>query len=356
MANAKKDFAALCQLIMTSHPAPAKVAETRKLLDEAATSFDRAVSLAGDHGDAYFWRGCSRSTIGFLRQALDIMEGKPGNPFLGFINAETASDLYQAARLRPRDYKALGAAVMFDVLAVTLRAEHPPQKPEEVVQLLPPQTQKTVCDAVARLEKWVQDPDPALAGGSSEMLGMIYLLALGDLEKATEKYRRVLVLKPDNEPVWDTLAGLLFAQHCFDELVTLSQQRLQHKPSAHSHFMLAKAYACREQWDQVEEEIRFARASDPSDFSVALADIAVRLRRAKDDASLQEIHQQLVKARQIVPSKLTPQQLYDGLALEAILRALTGDTASARTILDQVLTQDPSQEMARKAIAALNEP
>jgi tetratricopeptide (TPR) repeat protein len=340
--------------VMSHPPGPEKVAQTRKLLEEARSCFDLGVPLAQDESDAYSRRACSRAMEGFMGELLDLLEGKPGNPVAGFTDSGAVADLRQVARLRPDDSKARGAAALFALVAAALHADHPVKTHEEMLKLLSPEDQETVRGDLRRIEELCQSTDSAVTAGSIQTLAVIEMIGLGNFYRAATLYQKLVTLQPDNEQAWDALQGCVAREKTMEELVTLSQRRVKLKDSAHNRFLLAKAYAYQECWDKAEEEIKAARKLDTKDYLVALAWAALLTRASRDPASLEAAQAAVVKARELLPPDASNQQRLDGQTIEAICWALAGNADQARKSLSEVLQADPGQEMAKHAMEALD--
>ncbi len=352
--SANKDFGEVLALVMAHPPTPEKVAQTRKLLDEAGACFDKGVSLAHAKADAYFRRACFRATSGFLRGVLDLADGKLVNPMLGMMNPEAAADLRQVARLRPNDYKARGAAALIAILAATLHADHPVEKPEDMLKLLSPQDQKAIRADVKRLEELTRSNDSVVAAGSMQTLGMLYMIGFGNMNRATLMYHKLVALQPRNEQAWELLQACLVAQKNTKELLAVCKQRVKAKASARGRVLLAKAYAQQKQWDKAEKEIEAARKLDAKDYLAALAWAAVRTRASRDPAGLDAAKAAVANAHELLPAKASLQERTEGQSIAAIYQALAGDADSARKNLEEVLQKDPNQEMAKHALQALD--
>lgn len=352
-AEARRDFAG-------GRPQPGKVSQAKRELAEAGECFDRAVVLAPDEGEVYLRRGMHRYLRTTLLNEIRVAEGDSADEIWQANNqfSEVAlADLQHASKLEPKNYRLIASVVLFEIYSVS---EHPGHVnwAEFSWNTLPEKSQRSIRDAVTRLEDLGQDADPHQASGALEMLGILQGPILHESRNCIEHLRRALALDPAREPAWEVLAAMLAQSGRYDELLTACQDRVREKESARGHLLLAKAYEKVRQWDDSESEILETLKQSPNNFTANLAEAALLLRRSQDDAALAEADTWLGRCERLLGDTPPPQrntQLVVDLTLtRSIYFALSDQTDAAKQWANAVINQDRNNRLAQEILSAMD--
>lgn len=358
--GATPTFEGLSAAQLDARPTPDAIARAQALLDEAGASYERAVQAAPRDPAAIAARMKFRSAGALLRGLLqglranetatlkEALSKSASNTMAVILSPENVADLQTSARLRPDDISAQGAAAFATVAAFLTRNERGfPLKGG--LESLPAPVAAPVREVMERLESLAQ------GGGKNEATALealgIMRFVLGD-PLAIDTLRRAVALDPTLGQGWEILAGMLVSDNRFYELATLIQSRLQRQDTARNHLLLAKVYDKMNRPQDVETQVRAALEREPDDLTANLARIALLL-RAGDTAQAEEPLARTAK-RLAPAAKPSRQQTLDYGLLRGIFLALSDESAAARQQLQTVLTSDPKNQAAQKALAALN--
>jgi len=351
-------------------PTAAQAARARSLLAEARTCYDRAVAAQPQSADAYTARAGFRSSVGAALQgilnalqpagAVSIAAAVPSGEkemATAWASASSLSDLKEAARLGPNDLTDVGIAALFNVMSFKLQhgaAQAAAGRTAWVA--LPEATRRPIEEAMRPLEALAlsANTDKEAAAKASEAAGILWLL-LGSAAPAASSLRRAVALDPRRETAWDGLAVLLVGAQDYTGAATLLEARVKVLDTARGHLLLAKVYDKTGQTDKEAAQVRAALAEAPDDLTVNMAQAALLLRGSGDAATLGQAGKQLTRTdalyRKTAPQ--TREAWEDQTLLVSLYRALTGDAASAREKLDEILRADKDYRPARQALAAL---
>jgi tetratricopeptide (TPR) repeat protein len=289
-----------------------------------------------------------------MPEAARLTRGEAANPLLGLFNPEALADFRKLAQLRPSDYRAIGLAAASQIVTAMLREPSLLPGSGGVLEKLPEDLRRTIAADVGRLEELAQNPDRVVSAGSSETLGVVYLL-LGEDARSAEHFRRAVTLDPSRQKAWDMLQGLLFRADKYEDALAVSLERLKQRESVWSHFLVAQAYEYLNRFHEAEEQLRAALRLDEKDLLATLGLAALLLRRADNERVLAEADEFLGKGRHLMLEQATDGQRQDYQVTRGIYQALTGDTAAARVAFEAVLLDAPDHAMAKKALQALKE-
>ncbi|MDB6023368.1 MAG: Tetratricopeptide 2 repeat protein [Pedosphaera sp.] len=337
-----------------------KVLLAQRELAEAGECFDRAASLAPETGEIYFRRGMHRSLRAMLLNQIRVAEGEQPNDVLLDDNqfSEAAlADLQRASRLQSGDHALIGSVVLFEIY--TVNARHGRMNWADFSwSSLPEKSQRSIRDAVTRLENLAQDSDPQQAAGALEVLGILQGPILHEPRNCIAHLRRALALDPAREQAWEVLAATLAQSERYDDLLTACEDRVKQKESARSHLMLAKAFEKSKLWDESESEILEALRMAPNNFTATLSEAALVLRRSQDDGQLPEANSWLARSERLLsetPAVQRNTQLIVDLTLtRSIYFALNDEVESARQWAKAVLNQDKNNKRAHEILAAMD--
>jgi tetratricopeptide (TPR) repeat protein len=341
-------------------PSSDSVAQAQRRLSEAGDCFEQAAKLAPEEAEVYFRRGMHRCLRSVLLNQIRMAQGEmekdvdaASNPF----SREALNDLKQASRLSPRDYALIGGTMLFEIYTVKAR--------DGMVNWagfswssLPDDTQRSVREAMARLENLAADPDRQLAAGALEVLGIVRGPILGERRSCIENLRRCLALDPSRNQAWEVLAYTLAQSQRYDELAAACSERLKQQDSPRNHLMLAKAYEKLQQWDDSEAEILEATKEAPNNFVANLALASVLLKRSQDASSLAEADDWLARSEKLLsqmpPPQRNQQQVIDLALTRCIYFALTDEVEAARQWAKAVINKDQNNKLAYDILTAMD--
>ncbi len=115
-----KDITSFEQLlaeIEKNKPSPESIAQMKKSLDEARDCYDKAVAAAPQEPQPYVARGGFRMIQSFL-EGMVSPEREGVKRWGEMLSPESLSDLKQAVKLSPNDFRALALVTIFDAVLV----------------------------------------------------------------------------------------------------------------------------------------------------------------------------------------------------------------------------------------------
>ena len=227
---------------------------------------------APGESEVYLRRGLHRclqtAILNQIRAAGGSAEAD-ADPLDGCFSMENLADLQHASRLAPEDYRLTGATVLFEIYAVSANKgrvdwEHLSWNS------LPGKSQASIRESLARLENLTQSPDPQMAAGALEALGILEGPILHEADGCITSLQRAVALEPSRQQAWEVLVATLAESGRFNELLAVCEDQVKHDDSTRAHLLLAKAHEKLQQWDACEDEARVAVGNDPNDV---LADL-----------------------------------------------------------------------------------
>jgi tetratricopeptide (TPR) repeat protein len=344
--------------VLDSRPAPEAMARAQALLDEANTSYERAVQVAPRDPQVYTKRMSFRLGAAFgsgllqLLRANETMTLKAAMAsaaqaaYPALYAPETAADLRTLARLKPDDVSTSGAAALATLYSFALsNKQELPLK--NGLQSLPAPVAAQMREPMERLQTLSGTPKSAAA--ALEALGVIGFV-LGD-PSTVETLRRSLALDPSRAQAAEMLIGLFAEENRFEELATLLDARLKRpdQDTARNHLLLAKAYDKLGRPQDVEAQVNAALKREPNDLSANLAHIALLLRAGDVTQADEQIIKMLAP-----PAKPSQTQMMDYLTLRGVSLGMSEQTDAAKQMLHAVLVADARNEAAPKVLAVLD--
>jgi tetratricopeptide (TPR) repeat protein len=340
--------------------APDRVTLAYRHLDEAGSCFDLAVTNAPTEGDALVRRGFHRTLRSYLVNDIREASGeqKTETEILGdCFPPEALTDLQEASRLNPKDYHLIGNVVLFELYSLNSHTGRKGLDDGLDWNTLPDSAQRSVRAAVTQLEDLGQEPDPKVAAGALEVLGIVEGPVLRETDRRVRNLRRVLALDPSREEVWEMLAGTLARAGRTQELLSLCEDNLKANDSARGHMLLAKAYERLKRWDDAGEEVAAALNLSPNDLTANLSLAALLLKDGSDPENLDQVNGWLSRCDQLLaaapPQARNRQFLIDFTLTRSIYLALSGDVDSAREWVQTVINNDPNNQLAKDIRAAM---
>lgn len=338
---------------------PGQVALARKWSEEAGEAYDKAVHCAPEEAEVYFRRGLHRCLRNALLNRIRLASGDQADE-VALLNdcftTESLADLQHASRLSPKDYKMIGATVLFEIYTVS--AEKGQVNWSAFTwNSLPDKSQRSIREAMTRLENLAQSPHTRVAAGALEVLGILQGPVLHEPRGCVANLQQALALDPSREQAWETLASTLAQSKHYDDLLTTCEARVKQKDSARSRILLAKAYEKLKQWDDCEQQIRAALKLDPDDFTANLALADLLLKHSHDAAALTDANGWLARAEFLL-NKMTAHQrtqlhMVDLTLARGIYFALTDEVETARRWVKAVIDQDKDNKFAQDILNAM---
>jgi tetratricopeptide (TPR) repeat protein len=342
--------------IASNKPQAEQVTRARKVSTEASACFDRAVAVATNCADAYLQRGLHKSFDGYLQNVFAFVQGEKtdmNEVMKGMFTVESLPDLQTAARLSSSEYRTVAMAAFFEAFAADFEFTKHAQNTVRWQQL-PDRSQRSIREAVARLDNFGQNPDAKISAGAMECLTIIQAFVIGDRAGAEKSARRAVTLDPSRDTAWDLLIGFLVKPESYQELRTVCEQRLRHRESSRNRILLAKAYEKLNQLDRAEQHVQAALRLDSDDFTANLSE-AVLLMKRPSDSGLASAYRYLTRSEQLLKKATQLEQRHLQFILtSSIYYALRGETDKARQLLRDVLEADRNNEDAREILSALS--
>jgi tetratricopeptide (TPR) repeat protein len=342
-------------------PTSVEVALAQQRLSEAGDNFELAVTSATNEPEAYFRRGMHRCLRATLSRQIRVAQGEEISDVDladSAFSPDTLADLQRASQLSPRDYSRIGGTAIFGIFTA---CEHRGVVDWSEVSWnsLPDKTQRSLHDAITRLENLGQDSDPHVASGALEVLGILQGPMLRETQSCISTLRRAVTLDASREQALEVLVSTLAHAARYDELLSVCEDRVKQKDSERSHMLLAKAYEKLQQWDDAESELLEVLRQSPNNFPASLGVAAAILRRSNADGDgLPEANSWLSRAEALLgqmPALERNQQLVIDLTLiRSIYFALTDDLDSARQWAQAVLKTDGNNKLAREILSAMD--
>jgi tetratricopeptide (TPR) repeat protein len=345
----------------TGKLSPAVVSLAQKRMDEAGECFDNAVSKAPEESEVYFRRAMHRSLRNMLLNQIRLASGEQKTDvdlLSDYFSHEALADLKQASRLSPKDYRLLGNTILYEIYTVCAKKGQVNWH-EFSWNSLPDKSQRSIREELVRLENLGESSEPQLAAGALEVLGTLQGPVFREKRKSLASLHRAVALDTSRDHAWELMASTLASSEHFDELLSLSEDRLRQTESIRNHILLAKAYEKLKRWEESEEEIQVALKDSPDDFTLNLALGALLLKRSQDDPEvLSEADGWLSRSQEILKklpfAQRTRQQVFDLTLTRSIYFALADEVETARLWIKSVLEQDKENKLALEILSAMD--
>ncbi|EEF58091.1 tetratricopeptide repeat protein [Pedosphaera parvula] len=339
-------------------PSYNKVSHSQRCLDEAAGCFEKAVTIAPDEADVYFRRAMHHSLENYVLSEIQRFTGAQqdnSDPLTKCFTQKSLSDLQRSRDLSPKDPKRILGVVLFEMYMA--KDGKIKRDDESAWSSLPDKTQLSIRDAMTRLENMAQDPDEHVVAGALEALGILQGPILRDYCCSVSSLQRAVSLDPNRDQAWETLSSMLIKSQNYPELLTVCQDRLKFKDTAHTRMLLAKACEKMKLWTDAEEHTLAAVKDSPNDYGATLSIAALLLRRMQDANVSAEVNGWLGRAESLLntmPEQQKSRQQVIELALDrTIFFALNDDLQTARKWVNMVKEKDNDNDIAQEIIAAM---
>lgn len=342
-------------------PSADQLASAQRLLDEAASCFDKAIAAATNDSMAYVQRAMHKWAQHFYKRAFEKARGQEDEQKLerSLAAVDALPDLDKAVQFNSRDVRVIGTATIMEVFAANAR------KAEKHVQMvkfaeMPEPTQKSIRAKLALLQSIAQSGDSKTAAAAMEMLAFCQGPLMGDLGGCLESLRRTVQLDPSRQGAWHMLIAGLAGQGRYTEAAPICEENIAQKDSPLNRILYAKILFKLNRLDQANEQVRAALRLNPAEFTANVAVAAIAVKRGTNLSELIEAEQPLARAEQAVQSRLdvdrdgARQAMIDFCLTKAIYCGLTDRTDMARAYAQHVLTLESDNQDAKEVLSALN--
>lgn len=331
-----------------------RIEECRRWFDEARDCFDRSVKAAGDLADAYSSRLTFGMGTGTLLGRLFEDDSRTRPPGLsGLLTPEVLADLRTVARLTTNEMYAIGMSAIYEGMAGWDRQSASGGPEQSAWNSISESGREHVRTCLGRLRTFAEGPDPQLAAAALAATAVVEMVLMRDPARAEAGFRRSVRVNPLPEKPWEGLFGTLVVQEHWDELATACRERLALKESPRVRIMLAKALERMGEREAAENELEAVLKYQPRHDLVRIGLLNLQLRRADDEAALEEIGRLLNELARELGSR---KDFREGLAFE-MLRGfwlgLAGQTSEARKVFQRIESVTGGNPDARAAIEAL---
>jgi tetratricopeptide (TPR) repeat protein len=351
---------ALAKLAANARPLPNKLKQSQAYMDEAMKCYDNAATVAPKEPEVFLKRAWACSVNNRFRAIIAEINGddsesgkKPPNPFAGVGVVE---NLQEAARLNPKNYNAIGALVIGEIVKQTSQPVLSGNFTTSLINSLPDKSQKIVRDGMTCLQKLEDDPDKRVAAGALETEGAIEFTLMSDRVNGEQKLRRALALDPSRDRAAEMLTGLLAQSKNFTEMLTVCEARANQNPTPRNLLLLAKAHEMLGHTAEAEKQMEAAVKLAPDDFDSQIGLGAMLLHHTDDDSLARAAdHIRLAKAAlaKLPGGTGTADQVTNYYFTAGLYQGLAGNTDRARDAFRLILEHDPANENAKAALAAL---
>jgi tetratricopeptide (TPR) repeat protein len=344
-------------------PSAEQLASALKMLAEATTCFDKAVSCATNEAMPYVQRGMHKWAQHFYKQAFEKVRGQDDDDHKlerSLAASDALPDLDKALSLSPREVRVIGTAAIMEVFSANTKKLDKPRAQMVKFEEMPDPAQKSIRAKMALLEKLSQSSETKSAAAAMEMLAFCQGPLLGDFGGCLESLRRTIHLDPTRQGSWHMLIAGLAGQGRFVEAAPVCEQNIAQKDSSINRVMYAKVLFKLNRLAQADEQLHAALRLDPTDFTANVATAAVVVKRGMNLTELIQAEQPLGRAEQAVQNKLdvdregARQAMIDFCLTKAIYCGLTERTEMAREYAKHVLTLESDNQDAKDVLAALN--
>jgi hypothetical protein len=171
---------------------------------------------------------------------------------------------------------------------------------------------------------------------------------------AVEKHaRRVLQLDRKNQIAWEQLEHALDKQERHVDVLKEMQTLVKEMPTARNHYVLAKALAKHQQFDQALSTCLAGLKLDPTEPHCHLGVAALLMQKDNDPKTLEVARDSLQHARSGCKPDMGPTLVTEIEYLRAIHQALSGEPVFARLTLERLRNESPDPARYEKALSAL---
>jgi tetratricopeptide (TPR) repeat protein len=307
-----------------------RIVRAERLLSEASSCYERAVSLAPREPGPYEARSELLSRRSELRGTIALFRKDLATAGQHFLNQILGSlpDKIQEARCLPDEPAAILAEGLCEIMRRTF-------------ERLKDGADSPVNPAV--IEDWIKSAEErldAIAGKSDRKIACracvvkSYLMQMRRDQSAAETAgRRAVELDSGSELAWIMLTQSI-PHNALDRLA-ICETNVRRFDCRFNRTHLAAAYAAAGRLDEAETQIRHTLKDDPDDIVAQLQLAGLFLLRDTPDATA-KANDALTTAERLVAADPKHERRGQAAALRAVYCALTGNPMTARIVLQAV--------------------
>ena len=329
-----------------------KAAQAEKPMqqEEASRLIERAVALVPEEPRVYRVRGLHRF---FLAQnASGSMTAAESTDAASRAARSAIDDYWKSATLWHTNVLSWGVAAFTELVVCA------GPKAADGVEFasLPPESQQRLIGALRVLESLVSEDAPARSAVALEMRGMLQFLT-GSRAAAESTLKRAVRLDPGRFQAWEVLLALYIRGEDRSGLMETCESRVQARPNARNHLLLAKALERSGKYTEALEAAQTGAAKFPENLWLQVAAVCLSLRTSTDAASLEAVPP-LLKDITARLDKL-PKNAEWGAIIQhfvptlCLYHALAGNAEEARRVLKEWVKSNPEDVWAREILDAV---
>ena len=344
-----------------------QIAKAQQTLDEAERCFDKAIQAqpkasAGYSGRAWFRsRGqkilsifLSRLRKDNLTLAAAVQEVSGSQPdTFQYRSAGVLTDYREAAATAPDDLYTVYSALNQELISALHRfGETHTAGQIWAFASSPADTQHFVELDLALMEHIAGGKDPLMTSQAASAAGCIRSV-IQQNQKAERDYRRAIVCAPQALGAYDGLIANLSDDQKYADAAVFAEQRVMLLDTAYNRVILAKIYDKLNRPVLVEAQIQAALKVEPDNGIANIAELVLLLRRSDVPGVLPLAQRQLEHVNALYYHSPELNALIDTAVAGSVYFALSGNEASARADLSEVLAVDKTNETALKVLEIL---
>jgi len=306
---------------------------------EADKCFDRVKSLAPRDPAAALSRAAHCWQAAFTERVFLVLTGKEVDDSKSFFEIvstpQTCAAWADAARLTTTNYAAIGNWGWLEATPSFRKLGE--GKP---LDTLSPEHRKNVLEAISLLEKLGDHPNPKVAAGAFEMIGLLRTVVMADENVGKAAFQRAVKLDPEREGSWNGLTLSAVNAEDFQELSRICEERLRYDDTVQNRLLFAKTLDRIDLPTKAIEQANKAVALEPNSLLARLYAGALLLKHPESPDAESEMRKHFSKALELL-DPLIKRGGDDQLAVPyflntAIVLALDGRTDEAREILQKL--------------------
>ncbi len=339
---------------------PVAAEAARRLMTEAQTLAERAVSLGPEQAEAYRGRATVRANQRLLEARLTRRgpENDPPPYLEAIFRSEALTDLRRAAALEPDAPEAHGCRALVEAIVGAgppIAAGLNDLLNRRLWSALPEESRAAVRAALGQLERLGQSPDPRPASAALGTAGLVQFFLVEDTAGGLASLRRAVALDPDNDPAWEALTFALAFSREYAELLTVCRGRLEHRDTPRARLLLAKALEKNGQLEAMVAEAGELQRRFSQDALAHLTLAAALLKTDHSELGLARAQQHLGRAARLAGDRPAPELAVELLFQRGLWFALAGQLEQARTQFRGVLELVPEHPEASEALSLLDQ-
>lgn len=313
--------------------------DIRKYRAEAEKCFSRTALLATNSFEASLDRARHRFQTWIARRFEAQMTVKNTADKIGFVEIFSDPELCvawaEAARLTSTNYGVVGNWAWMEAVPGMAKANG-----SNALDQLSESHRKNVLEALTILEKLSEHPNPRIAAGAFEMIGVLRWMVTSEHASARTAFRRAVAFDRSRTQAWDGLVAVAVQDGNFEELGRICEERLKCEDSPRNRVIYAKTLDHGELAQKAQEQARKAVALAPNDLLARICAGALLLKHSATSDDDKEMRGHFAKAWELL-EPIVQAGNDEPLAVPyflntAIVLALDGRTDEAREVLQKL--------------------